>query len=330
MAEQITNDLWRLDIPLVGNPLKNLNSYLITGERCLLIDTGFRELACREAMERQLAEIGVDRERLDIFLTHLHSDHAGLAPELIRSGGRISIGRTDGIRMAGYQDPAVWRTMYTEYQEEGFSQAEMEALWNSNPAQNAGPLPYGDYVYLEDGDILSYGSHTLRCVLTPGHTPGHLCLYGADCGWLFSGDHILFHITPNICRWGGVADSLGDYLNSLERVTNLTVSRLLPAHRAETGDLRRRVEELEAHHERRIANALETVRKAPGLTAYDIAGCMAWSIRCRNWTEFPLTQKFFAAGEAMAHLDYLTARGQVLRRKEWGYYRYFAASGDTL
>ena len=330
MAEQITNDLWRLDIPLVGNPLKNLNSYLITGERCLLIDTGFREPVCREAMERQLAEIGVDRERLDIFLTHLHSDHAGLAPELIRSGGRIFIGRTDGIRMAGYQDPAVWRTMYTEYQEEGFSQAEMEALWNSNPAQNAGPLPYGDYVYLEDGDILSYGGHTLRCVLTPGHTPGHLCLYGADCGWLFSGDHILFHITPNICRWGGVADSLGDYLNSLERVTNLPVSRLLPAHRAETGDLRRRVEELEAHHERRIANALETVRKAPGLTAYDIAGCMAWSIRCRNWTEFPLTQKFFAVGEAMAHLDYLTARGQVLRRKEWGYYRYFAASGDTL
>ena len=330
MAEQITNDLWRLDIPLVGNPLKNLNSYLITGERCLLIDTGFREPACREAMERQLAEIGVDRERLDIFLTHLHSDHAGLAPELIRSGGRIFIGRTDGIRMAGYQDPAVWRTMYTEYREEGFSQAEMEALWNSNPAQNAGPLPYGDYVYLEDGDILSYGGHTLRCVLTPGHTPGHLCLYGADCGWLFSGDHILFHITPNICRWGGVADSLGDYLNSLERVTNLPVSRLLPAHRAETGDLRRRVEELEAHHERRIANALETVRKAPGLTAYDIAGCMAWSIRCRNWTEFPLTQKFFAVGEAMAHLDYLTARGQVLRRKEWGYYRYFAASGDTL
>ena len=41
MAEQIETDLWRLDIPLVGNPLKNLNSYLIAGERNLLIDTGF-------------------------------------------------------------------------------------------------------------------------------------------------------------------------------------------------------------------------------------------------------------------------------------------------
>lgn len=330
MAERITDDLWRLDIPLVGNPLKNLNSYLILGKRCLLIDTGFRQPACREAMERQLTEIGVDRDRLDIFLTHLHSDHTGLAPELIRPGCRIFIGRTDGAGMAGYQDPAVWRAMYAEYREEGFSQAEMEVLWNSNPAQNAGPPPCGDYVYLEDGDILTYGGRSLRCILTPGHTPGHLCLYEPERAWLFSGDHILFHITPNICRWRGVADSLGDYLASLKRVRDLPVSLLLPAHRTETGTLRKRAEELEAHHGRRVENALETVRKEPGLTAYDIAGRMAWSIRCRNWAEFPLTQKFFAVGEAMAHLDYLAARGRILRRKAGEHYRYFAAPGGTL
>ena len=62
MAERLAEDLWRLDIPLVGNPLKNLNSYLLTGERSLLIDTGFRQQSCREAMERQLAETHVDRE----------------------------------------------------------------------------------------------------------------------------------------------------------------------------------------------------------------------------------------------------------------------------
>ena len=61
MAERLAEDLWRLDIPLVGNPLKNLNSYLLTGERSLLIDTGFRQQSCREAMERQLAETPVDR-----------------------------------------------------------------------------------------------------------------------------------------------------------------------------------------------------------------------------------------------------------------------------
>ena len=62
----------------------------------------------------------------------------------------------------------------------------------------------------------------------------------------------------------------------------------------------------------------------PGRTAYEIAGSMAWSIRCRSWAEFPLTQKYFAVGEALAHLDYLMVRGQVQRREEHGKWRYYA------
>lgn len=329
MAQRIAEDLWRLDVPLVGNPLKNLNSYLITGERSLLIDTGFRQEPCREALERQLAEIGVDRDRMDIFLTHLHSDHTGLAPEFIRPGCRIYISRVDCPWMLGFNGEEVWREMNREYIGEGFTQAEMEELWDINPAKTAGPADYEGYCVLDDGDQLTYGGHTLRCILTPGHTPGHLCLYEPDARWLFAGDHVLFHITPNICRWSGVPDSLGDYLDSLNKVRELPVDLLLPAHREETGDLRARAEELAAHHAHRIGNALTAVRETPGLTAYEIAGRMAWSIRCRNWAEFPLTQKFFAVGEALAHLDYLTVRGQVRRRWNGTNYQYFAADGDT-
>ena len=89
MAEKIRENLYRLEIPLVGNPLKTLNSYLITGERNLLIDTGFREEPCREAMMRELAVCGAEPEKTDIFLTHLHSDHTGLSTELHRPGCRI-------------------------------------------------------------------------------------------------------------------------------------------------------------------------------------------------------------------------------------------------
>lgn len=324
MAEQITKDLWRLNIPLVGNPLKNLNSYLITGDRNLLIDTGFRQAPCMEGMLRELAEVGADLDRTDIFITHLHSDHTGLAPELIRPGGRIFIGRTDGLRRKAFEDERRWRATYDGYVLEGFSPQEMDILWNTNPAKAAVPIPYDDYVYLEDGDILTYGGHTLRCVLTPGHSPGHMCLYEPEAQWLFSGDHILFHITPNICRWEGVADSLGDYLKSLDLVWNLSVKLLLPAHREESGSLTARVAELRAHHARRLEGALDIVRQRPGLTAYEIAGGMAWSIRCRNWEEFPLNQKYFAVGEALAHLDYLEARGKVTHRLENGKNRYYA------
>lgn len=328
MAERVTQNLWRLDIPLEGNPLKNLNSYLIVGEWSLLIDTGFRWESCRAAMERQLAEIGVDRDRMDIFLTHLHSDHTGLAPTLIRPGCRIYIGRIDGPGVEDAMDDAAWQALYTAYVQDGFTWEEIDHLWDKNPAQGAAPEVWDQYQDLEDGDVLSYGGHDLRCVLTPGHTPGHMCLYEAESKWLFSGDHVLFHISPNICRWSSMPDALGSYLESLQKVRDLPVELLLPAHRQETGDLTARVDELTAHHLRRIENAWQTVREEPGLTAYEIAGRMRWKIRSRSWEDFPLTQKFFAVGEALAHLDYLEVRGRIAHREEQGKNRYYVIT-DT-
>jgi len=50
---------------------------------------------------------------------------------------------------------------------------------------------------------------------------------------------------------------------------------------------------------------------------------MRWKIRSRSWEAFPLGQKFFAVGEALAHLDYLETRGRVERRLDGGVYRYY-------
>lgn len=328
MAQQIENGLWKLYIPLEGNPLKNLNSYLIRGERSLLIDTGFRWESCRSAMERELAETNINQDRIDIFVTHLHSDHAGLTPALLRPGCRAYISRIDGAGLVDHQDDGTWKRIYAAYVKEGFSPEEMEALWDSNPARSAAPDRLDSYTYLEDGDLLPYGGG-LRCILTPGHTPGHMCLYDEARRWFFSGDHILFHITPNICRWEALPDALGSYLESLQKVQDLPVNLLLPAHREETGSLAARVDELTAHHRRRIEAACEAVQEEAGLTAYEIAGRMRWNIRSRSWAEFPLTQKFFAVGEALAHLDYLERRGRVERRESEGKCRYYVGGKEA-
>ena len=320
MAEQIGEHLYRLDIPLKGNPLKNLNSYLITGERNLLIDTGFRQDPCREAMNRQLRELHIDLGRMDIFLTHLHRDHTGLAGELHRPGREVYISREDGEELLYQGTDAFWHHRIESYIRDGFSREEMDRLWGPDPAGGLAAQLADRYTYVADGDVLEYGGYRLRCLSTPGHSPGHLCLYDQERKLLIAGDHILFHITPNICRWDAMPDALGSYLDSLKRVEDLPVELLLPAHREETGALRARAVELAAHHRSRLADTLTTVREHPGLTAYDIAGTMRWQIRCRSWEDFPLTQKFFAVGEALSHLDYLRARG-ILRME---------ASGDKL
>ena len=327
MAKHIVDNLWQLEIPLEGSPLKTLNSYLILGERSLLIDTGFRWKSCRLAMEKELAEVGVDQSRMDIFGTHLHSDHVGLTAKLIQPGCKILMGEIDGPGVEAYMDDDAWMDLYAAYVKDGFTWEEMNHIWDEEPPMETAPDVWDQYVYLKDGDVLSYGGHDLRCILTPGHTPGHMCLYEEKNRWLFCGDHVLFHISPNICRWTEMPDALGSYLESLQMVRDLPVDLLLPAHREETGVLADRVDELTAHHLRRIESAWQTVKEEPGLTGYEIAGRMRWKIRSRSWEDFPLQQKFFAVGEALAHLDYLEVRGRVERRLEHEKYRYYVTTG---
>ena len=78
-----------------------------------------------------------------------------------------------------------------------------------------------------------------------------------------------------------------------------------------------------------LQNTLDQVGRAPGQTAYEIAGGMDWDIRCRSWEDFPLTQKWFAVGEALSHLDYLVVRGRLLYREAEGIRRYFPASDQV-
>lgn len=101
MVTEIIPGLYSIAVPLPNNPLKSLNAYVITGERNLLIDTGFRQDACREALLSGLQTLGVSMEHTDIFLTHLHSDHTGLAPEIRGRGTRIYIGARDLSHMPG-------------------------------------------------------------------------------------------------------------------------------------------------------------------------------------------------------------------------------------
>ena len=162
--------------------------------------------------------------------------------------------------------------------------------------------------------MLCYGGYELRCLATPGHTPGHLCLFDEKRKLIFLGDHVLFDISPNICAWNGVPDSLGDYLRSLELMKSLDIETALPAHRAR-GELTlsERAQQLIEHHRLRLNEAERLVHEHPGITAYELAGLMTWRIRAKNWADFPPSQKGFAFGETLAHLDTLLASGAIER-----------------
>ena len=314
MAEKLAENLYTIPVPLPGNPLKNLNVYLLAGERNLLIDTGFHLDACREALLAGLRELRVDMDRTDIFLTHLHSDHTGLAPDIAGPNTRIFIGEKDLSHMPGSHGDFSWADSDRRFAAEGFPWPLLRELVERNPAQGLSPVPHDDYIPVSDGQIFSYGGHRFQAIWTPGHTPGHMILWEEETGICILGDHVLFDITPNVTRWHGVTDSLGDYLHALEQVRTLPVTLPLPAHRAVHTAFQDRCDALIAHHSRRCREVLRILRDGGSMTAWDIAAGMTWRIRARNWSEFPTPQKWFAVGEAMAHLDHLIALGLVARQ----------------
>ena len=314
MIQEIARDIYRIPVPLPDNPLKELNAYLIRGaDRSLLIDTGFRLPPCRRAIEEGLAQAGADRARLDILCTHIHTDHTGQCLDLIAPGRTIYIGAGDYPMTFRSYDSYFWDLTDKRFAREGFPAAEARVLLETNPARTLGPdLERLSCVPLSDGDALTVGDCALEVIETPGHTPGQICLWEEQRGILFTADHVLFDITPNIAMWPNLENALGHYLKSLDKIRDYPVKLALPGHR-HSAPLVPRIDALRAHHRFRAGETLVAVTRSPGRTAYDIAARLTWDIRAKDWAHFPLNQKWFAVGETIAHLEYLMDLGQVVR-----------------
>ena len=313
---QLAGGLWTFPIVLPDNPLKWLNCYVIKGEgggRSLLVDTGFDLEACRAELFAGMEALGLRPGDTDVFLTHLHSDHSGNAAVLQRLGCRILMGEREYALFAQGED-ARWAAGKRRALAEGMSEVELERIDSEGRAviYTSGAI---DAVTVNDGDRLSYGGYELECVETPGHSPGHMCLWNREHGVLFLGDHVLFDITPNICAWSCMADSLGDYLESLKRIRGYDVRLPLPGHRynGRGKSLAGRVDALLGHHRRRLAEAESIVAGGSGMDAYSVAARMSWHIKACDWEHFPVTQKYFALSETLSHLDHLVIEGRIRR-----------------
>ncbi len=319
MVEKIFKDpdIYLIHVPLPGNPLKNLNSYVIkSSSRNLIIDTGFNMPECHEALLAGLKELGVSPDvNTDIYATHFHSDHIGLVPKLKGEDTKVYLHPADYDYVKGEALKTKWDEVEEKFILESFPEEKVYELRKMNPARIYAPERVFDAELLNDNDTFSIDGLEFRAIYTPGHTPGHMCLYIESEKVLFLGDHVLFDITPNITNWVGVGDSLRDYLDSLEKVKKLSVKTPLPAHRNVPMDMYERIEQLFTHHKNRLSDTVNVLEKEKDLTAYEIAGKMKWNMRGKGWEAFPDSQKWFAVGETLAHLDYLAYDNLVVREE---------------
>jgi glyoxylase-like metal-dependent hydrolase (beta-lactamase superfamily II) len=135
---------------------------------------------------------------------------------------------------------------------------------------------------------------------------------------LISGDMILPRISTNISISDAEPESnaLLLYLESIERMRALPKGTLvLPSHGRPFKGLHTRVDQLQHHHQERLAEVLEACEKTPGSAADMLMVLFK--------RKLDIHQTTFAMGESIAHLNALWHDGRMTRRRDDdGVYRF--------
>lgn len=315
MLEELHPNLFKITIPLPAHPLQTVNSYIIISkERSLVIDTGWNRLECAEALLNGLDELGISLARTDLFLTHIHADHAGLLGLFKNKGSKVFCGRQDLNHIDNYLNLSPeknWPILRDAAKPHGFSAPELEAGIASHPGNQYAPAVNNQFTAVDDQDIFVVGDYTLHCVSTPGHTPGHMCLYESTTKLLFSGDHLLSGFSPTIAQWNLNDQYVANYLASLDHLATYAVDMVLPGHWDTFKNFGIRIKETKAYHQCRQREITDLFADSKAMTAYQVASYLSNNKSSQQWTFLPITRKWALVADTVAQLCYLRDQGAL-------------------
>jgi glyoxylase-like metal-dependent hydrolase (beta-lactamase superfamily II) len=320
-VQDLGSSVYRIPLPLPMAGLKAVNVYALIGDQGVdLIDAGMAIVMARERLTAALKELGCELGDVgNFFITHAHRDHYTLAVELRRiQHGTVSLGIGERANLVAARELGRGEGSGFVGDLRRMGGLELAAKLaaggdNDRPPENEWEDPDR---WIDDGTELEVQSGKLRAIHTPGHTRGHLVFHDETGNTLFAGDHILPHITPTIgFEPARNRLALRDYLDSLRLILTLPDAKLLPAHGPVQDSAHRRVHELLAHHEHRLAEIIAAMR--PGRsTAYEVAQAITWTRRQLRYADLELVSQLLAVGETAAHLEVLVIRGQLTRHTD--------------
>ena len=313
-VELVRPGLWSIPVPIPNNPLRYVLVYAFETDRGpYLIDAGWNTDDAYQTLVDGLGVAGFAVADVQgVLVTHIHPDHYGLAGRIREaSGAWVGLHPADAALIEErYDEPDdLLVKIGSMLRRDGAPPEEIATLQNASmPVRNWVWAAVPD-VLVEDGDRPDIPGWDLTAIWTPGHSPGHICLYEGRHRLMLSGDHVLPRITPNISFHPQAGpDPLGDFLASLDKVAAYDTDEALPAHEHRFKDLRGRVEELKSHHQARFDEVVTAIQGGT-TTAWDIASHMTWS---RPWDQIQGWMRRAAVGETLAHLRYLQKLGVVL------------------
>lgn len=306
-------------LPLPFRSPPSVNAYLIEGgEGLTLIDCGVDWAEGYAALTGGLAILGLDPTTIrTLIVSHLHPDHVGMAPRVVRKWGTRTAMHTRAAKLVDrYNDTEGFVRRTRELADRhGVPPAAKGAFVDVGERPAWMPLiDVPDHV-VEDGDVITVDTgRELEVLHTPGHEPAHICMRDSTTGILFSGDHVLPRITPFVGYDEMFDDVLGDFFESLQRVEQLRVTTTYPAHGSVIEHGSARAEQILLHHQRRLIGMLDVI---------DPGGTTSWQVMEKVFRPnlSPSDQRL-ALRETVAHLEHLRLGQRLKSIEENGTIRY--------
>jgi glyoxylase-like metal-dependent hydrolase (beta-lactamase superfamily II) len=310
---EVAPGVHRIPLPLFGDGLKAVNVYAIEQpDGLVLIDAGWAREDARRQLEDGVAALGHDLGSVrQVLVTHLHLDHYEQGVHLKREfGATLALGEHERRPLEHLlaRHPEEESPMLHRLRRAGADPLVELLAQLPEPRDPAWTLP--DH-WLVHGEVVELEGRSLSVLRTPGHTQGHVVFVDHEAGLLFSGDHVLPHITPSIgFEQIPVESALADYLASLALVRGLPDLTLLPAHGPTRPTTHDRVDELLVHHEQRLRDTHKAVVDGND-TAYAVARALGWTRRATPFDDLDPFNQMLAVNETAAHLDVLVRRDDL-------------------
>jgi glyoxylase-like metal-dependent hydrolase (beta-lactamase superfamily II) len=333
---EVSSGVYRIPLPLPNDGLRAVNVYAVTdGKELVLIDSGWALTEAREQLAAALKAIGAELADIGEFLvTHVHRDHYSQAIVLRREfGSKVALGQLEEPSLKASNDPhrlpmqaqveLLYRCGAAKVVE------ELARAFGTNPRRTDADLWEAPDEWLTPGRRPILPGRELDVVHTPGHTAGHVVFVDEAAGLLFSGDHVLPHITPSIGFQPVPAElPLNDFIDSLRLVRGMPDRRMLPAHGPVSDSVHARVDALLDHHRQRLETIASQV-VAGAETAYEVAHRIRWTRRNRVLSEMDVFNQMLAVLETAAHLDLLVSQDKLAVVMTEGIRRYATTSSST-
>lgn len=167
----------------------NCNTYLIDGEKKILVDPGHNHLF--DHISDNLSRLSMSPQDIDLaIITHGHPDHMEAVKRFENTSTTMAV-----------------------------SEIEMDFI-RKLPPQLAGTLGVRDFepdILLQGGD-LNVGDINLQVIHTPGHSPGSVCLYWPEKKVLFTGDVVFKQGVGRTDLPGGNGRELKESINMISRI----------------------------------------------------------------------------------------------------------------